>query len=112
MPTHAELSAKLLNDAASFFKTLGAENPALQNQMGHNAAAFEQMATLLVKDPFRKIDGQSHASLASKLLIDAASFFRSLAEQNAPLEEQMNENASVFEHMAQLLEQDPLGNLD
>ncbi len=54
----------------------------------------------------------SHAELASKLLIDAAAFFRTLAEQNEPLKEQMNENANVFDQMAALLSQSPTGDLD
>lgn len=38
----------------------------------------------------------THAELASKLLADAASFFRTLGDQNQPLKEQMDENANVF----------------
>ena len=38
----------------------------------------------------------AHAELASKLLVDAAGFFRTLGDQNEPLKEQMEENASVF----------------
>jgi len=42
MPTHAELSAKLLVDAATFFKTLGEQNEPLKEQMDENADVFEQ----------------------------------------------------------------------
>ena len=53
----------------------------------------------------------SHAELAAKLLRDAASFFRTVGEQNEPLKEQMTENADVFEQVAALVEQDPTGEL-
>lgn len=51
----------------------------------------------------------SHAQLAAKLLRDAATFFRTIAEQNPPLKEQMGENASVFDQVADLVERDPNG---
>ena len=54
----------------------------------------------------------AHSELASKLLIDAAAFFRTLAEQNEPIKEQMEENATVFEQVAALLAQDLKGVLD
>lgn len=53
----------------------------------------------------------SHSELAAKLLRDAASFFRTVGEQNEPLKEQMTENADVFEQVAALVEQDPTGEL-
>ena len=53
----------------------------------------------------------SHAELAAKLLRDAASFFRTVGEQNEPLRDQMTENADVFEQVAALVEQDPNGEL-
>jgi len=53
----------------------------------------------------------THAELAARLLRDAASFFRTIGEQNAPLREQMAENASVFEQVAALVERDPAGQL-
>ncbi|MGH1456106.1 MAG: hypothetical protein ACRBDI_04945 [Alphaproteobacteria bacterium] len=53
----------------------------------------------------------SHSELAGKLLVDAATFFRTLAEQNEALKEQMTENATVFEQMASLITQDPDGDL-
>ena len=54
----------------------------------------------------------SHAELAAKLLRDAATFFKTIAEQNAPLKEQMEENASVFEQVADLVEGDPTGVIE
>lgn len=53
----------------------------------------------------------SHAQLAARLLRDAADFFRTVGDQNAPLKEQMTENADVFEQVAGLVEQDPNGEL-
>lgn len=49
----------------------------------------------------------THAELATKLLVDAAGFFRNLGEQNAELKDQMEENATVFEQLASLLTQNP-----
>ncbi len=51
----------------------------------------------------------THAQLAAKLLRDAAVFFRTIGEQNPPLKIQMEENASVFEQVADLTERDPTG---
>jgi len=54
----------------------------------------------------------SHAQLAAKLLRDAATFFRTIAEQNPPLKEQMSENANVFDQVAELVEHDPTGVIE
>lgn len=54
----------------------------------------------------------SHSELAAKLLRDAATFFKTIAEQNPPLKEQMAENADVFEQVADLVEQDPTGIIE
>lgn len=54
----------------------------------------------------------SHAELAAKLLRDAAAFFKTIAEQNPPLKDQMAENADVFEQVADLVEQDPTGQIE
>lgn len=56
MPTHAQLAAKLLRDAAAFFKTLGTENPPLKEQMDENAAVFEQVADLVEADPTAELN--------------------------------------------------------
>ncbi len=53
----------------------------------------------------------THTELASRLLRDAAAFFRTVGEQNEPLKVQMEENADVFEQVAGLLETDPNGTL-
>ena len=54
----------------------------------------------------------SHAELAAKLLRDAATFFKTIAEQNPPLKDQMEENADVFEQVADLVEKNPLGVIE
>lgn len=54
----------------------------------------------------------THAQLAARLLRDAAQFFRTIGEQNAPLNDQMQENAGVFEQIAQLVEDDPTGAIE
>ena len=51
MATHAEIAAKLLRDAASFFRTLGAENPALDEQMQDNATVFDQVTASAAERP-------------------------------------------------------------
>ncbi len=112
MPTHAELSVRLLNDAADFFKALGENNEPLKEQMDENATVFEQMASLLEQDPQGELNGAAYSELAGKLLHDASGFFHSLAEQNEPLKEQMQENANVYEQIGALVRQDPLGVLD
>lgn len=51
MTTHAEIAARMLRDAAAFFRTLGAQNPPLAPQMHENAAVFENVADLVEQDP-------------------------------------------------------------
>ncbi len=54
----------------------------------------------------------TYVDLGAKLLRDAATFFRNIGEQNEPLKEQMDDNANVYEQVADLLEKDPMGELD
>ena len=56
MATHAELAARLLRDAARFFRTLGDQNEPLREQMMENADVFEQVAGLVEKDPSGEIE--------------------------------------------------------
>ncbi len=112
MPTHAELASKLLADAATFFRTLAEQNEEIKDQMSENAIVFEQMADLIVNEPQGRLEDTSHSELAGRLLADAAGFFRSLAQQNEPIKEQMEENANVYEQMGKLVADDPLGILD
>lgn len=112
MPTHAELAGKLLVDAAGFFKNLAEQNDDIKTEMVENAGVFEQMATLISQQPEGQINDKPHAELAGRLLKDAANFFRTLAAQNEPIREQMNENASVYDQIGDLVMKDPLGILD
>lgn len=125
---HATLAVKLLRDAADFFRTLADQNPNIKEEMRSNAGVFDQMANLLEEDPkgslgktdrlepLRKRSGsselKSYAALSAKLLRDAGGFFRTLAEKNPAIEEQMNENSRVYEQMARLLEENHLGRLE
>lgn len=54
----------------------------------------------------------TYAQLGAKLLRDAATFFRNVGEQNTPLKDQMNDNAAVYDQVADLLEKNPNGELD
>ncbi len=54
----------------------------------------------------------THAQLASRLLRDAATFFRNVAAQNEPLRDQLNDTADVYDQIAQRVGTDPLGELD
>jgi len=51
MATHADLAAKLLKDAATFFRSIGDQNPEMKEQMDDNADVYEQVADLLINDP-------------------------------------------------------------
>lgn len=51
MPSHAQLAAKLLRDAAVFFRTIGDQNPPLKIQMDENSIVFDQVADLVEQDP-------------------------------------------------------------
>lgn len=59
MSTHAQLAARLLRDAAGFFRTVGEQNAILKPQMDENADVFEQVAVLVEQDPNGKIDDGS-----------------------------------------------------
>jgi len=56
MATHAQLAAKLLRDAATFFRNVGGQNPELKEQLDDNAAVYEQVADLLEQNPTGEID--------------------------------------------------------
>jgi hypothetical protein len=51
MPSHAQLAAKLLRDAATFFETIAEQNPPLKEQMAENASVFRQVGDLVEHDP-------------------------------------------------------------
>lgn len=112
MPTHAELAVQLMRDAAGFFRNLAEQNETVRADMVENAGVFEQMADLLENDPKGKVNDKTYAELSSQLLRDAADFFRTLAAENPPLQEQMTENANVFDHISSLVSKNPLGVMD
>lgn len=109
MPTHADMAAKLLYDAAAFFRTLADQNAPIKEQMTQNASVFDQMAELVVTKPTEQLDGKTYAELGARLLMDAATFFRTLAQQNPPIAKQMSENAFVYEKIAERVQKDPGG---
>ena len=51
MATHADLAAKLLRDAAAFFRNVGEQNPDLKSMMEENADVYCQVAELVSTDP-------------------------------------------------------------
>ena len=55
MPSHAQLAAKLLRDAATFFRNVGAQNPELMEEMSENAAVYDQVADLTEADPLGEL---------------------------------------------------------
>ena len=56
MATHADLAAKLLRDAAFFFRNVGEQNPSLKAEMDDNADVYEQVASLVETDPNGDLD--------------------------------------------------------
>lgn len=69
------------------------------------------MATLLLQDPEGELNGSPYGNLAGRLLKDAATFFRTLAQSNEPIKEQMEENANVYDQIGNLVMDNPLGIL-
>ncbi len=61
MPTHIQLASQLLRDAATFFRTIGEQNPSLTAQMSENAAVFDEVAILVEKDPHGVLPEHDHA---------------------------------------------------
>lgn len=113
--TFAALSARLLRDAATFFRNVADQNPALAEQMSSNARVYEQIADQLEADPLQSLETtqgtRGVAEFAVRLLEDSADFFDSVGQSNAPLAEQMAENAQVYRDVAARLAQDPFGQL-
>lgn len=61
MATHAELAAKLLRDAANFFRNVGEQNPPLKDQMMDNADVYDQVASLVEGNPTGELEMQDPA---------------------------------------------------
>ncbi len=62
MATYAQLAAKLLRDAATFFRAVGAQNEPLKVQMEDNASVYDQVAALVEKDPSAILDLEEESS--------------------------------------------------
>lgn len=103
--------ASMLNDAASFFRTLAAQNPVVSEQMRDNASVFDQISRLLCTNPFGVVDDTSHTQLAGRLLADAATFFQQLALNNPPIQDQMQQNAFIFHYISENLKTNPLAKI-
>lgn len=56
MPSHAEIAARLLRDAATFFRAVGEQNETLRDQMIENADVFEQVAVLVETNPTGQLE--------------------------------------------------------
>lgn len=114
MPTHAELTAKLLNDAATFFRMLAENNAELRDKMNPNAKIFDEVAQALRMQPRGYTGEMLTAELAGKFLTEAATFFLDIskAKGNEAIKEQMEHTASIYQQMGQLVGRDPLGVID
>jgi len=60
MATNAEIAAKLLRDAASFFRHVGNQNDPIKDQMDSNADAYETVAELVETEPNGEFDMVEH----------------------------------------------------
>jgi hypothetical protein len=54
----------------------------------------------------------THAEFAARLLREAASIFRSIAGGDPASDERTDQFATLYEQMADRVEQDPLGKID
>ena len=66
MATYAQLGYKLLRDAATFFRNVGAQNDALKEQMNDNASVYEQVADLVEASPHGSLDMSDDAPAEAK----------------------------------------------
>ena len=56
MATNAEIAAKLLRDAATFFRHVGEQNDPIKDQMDSNAQAYDTVAELVETQPTAEFD--------------------------------------------------------
>jgi hypothetical protein len=54
----------------------------------------------------------THAEFAARLLREAASIFRSIGGGDAASDDRTDQFANLYERVADLVEQDPLGKID
>jgi hypothetical protein len=57
MSSHAELAAKLLREAAKFYRAVSEGNPDLSAKLSESARVYESVATLVETDPTGEING-------------------------------------------------------
>lgn len=120
MPSYASLGARLLRDAAHFFRNVSGQNADLSEQREVNAQTYLQVADLLEQNPLENLDfvadspltGGRVLALAARLLEDAANFFEAVGSQNPTLAEQMSSNAEVYRELAHWVRTDPLSKPD
>ncbi len=53
---NAELTGRLLKDAAGFFRTLGEQNETIRDQMDENANVYDQIGGLVAEAPLGILD--------------------------------------------------------
>ena len=56
MATNAEIAAKLLRHAATFFRHVGEQNDPIKDQMDSNAQAYDTIAELVETEPTAEFD--------------------------------------------------------
>jgi hypothetical protein len=54
----------------------------------------------------------THAELAARLLREAATMFRAFGAPHAELNQRLGESAAIYEQVADLVEQNPNGEVD
>ena len=55
MATYAQLGAKLLGDAATFFRNVAAQNEPIRDTLTENAAIYDRVADMLEANPLCRI---------------------------------------------------------
>ena len=125
---HSDIVVHCLKDLAGFFRNMAEDNSPLENAMASSAQLCEQVAHLMETDPLATLSEERFASwneeygpfdenvqnfhLAAILLRRAVSFLRTIGEVDETLTEQMRRNAELYEQMADLLENDPEGEME
>ncbi len=51
MASHAQVAARLLRNAAKFFRDVGGQNPQIREQMENNSRTYDTVANLVETDP-------------------------------------------------------------
>ncbi len=112
MPTNAEMAARLLGDAAGFFRNMGKSNAEIKKQMDENGAIFDRMAEVMRSQPEGAQGELRYAKIAGDMLRNAARFYRSVGDKNEPIREQLYRSAEIYDQLAQLVTDAPLGWMD